>query len=144
MKIVVLDSFAADQGSLPWSGLSALGEVTLYPRTSRAELISRAADADALLTNKVLLDRDVILRLPRLRYVGIVATGTNAVDLAACRDRGIVVTNVPAYGAASVAQLVFALVLHLTTDVAGHSRAVKAGQWANSPDFMFCLMPLTE
>jgi glycerate dehydrogenase len=144
MKIVVLDSFAADQGESVWGGLDALGTVHVYPRTLPGELSSRAKGADALLTNKVLLDASTIEKLGTLRYVGIVATGTNAVDLAVCRARGIAVTNVPGYSTYSVAQLVFALVLHLTHDVAAHDRRVKEGGWALSPDFVFCLQPLTE
>jgi glycerate dehydrogenase len=145
MNIVVLDSFAADQGDTAvWGGLDALGQVTVYPRTARSELLPRASSAAALLTNKVLLDAATIATLPALRYVGIVATGTNAVDLAACRERGIAVTNVPGYSTHSVAQLVFALLLYLTNDVAAHDARVKEGGWAASPDFMFCLGPLTE
>jgi glycerate dehydrogenase len=144
MNIVVLDSFAADQGDAAWGGLGALGELFVYPRTAPSELLPRASAAAALLTNKVLLDAAIIANLPALRYVGIVATGTNAVDLAACRERGIAVTNVPGYSARSVAQLVFALLLHLANDVAAHDRRVKEGGWAASPDFMFCLGPLTE
>src|SRR4051812_10088843 len=118
MNIVVLDSFAADQGAAVWGGLDALGAVSVYPRTAPPELLPRARAAAALLTNKVLLDAATIANLPALRYVGIVATGTNAVDLAACRARGIAVTNVPGYSTRSVAQLVFALLLHLANDVA--------------------------
>jgi glycerate dehydrogenase len=141
---VVLDSFAADQGVDAWSPLDALGTVAVYPRTTRAELVSRAQGAEALLTNKVLLDREILEKLGALRYVGIVATGTNAVDLAVCRARGIAVTNVPGYSTHSVAQHVFALLLHLTNDVAAHDASVKVGAWTTSPDFMYCLRPLTE
>jgi glycerate dehydrogenase len=144
MKIVVLDSFAADQGEPVWGGLSALGEVIVHPRTAPRDVLARAAGAGALFTNKVLLDASTIAQLEALRYVGIVATGTNAVDLGACRARGIAVTNVPGYSTYSVAQLVFALLLHLTHDVAGHDRRVRDGGWAASPDFVFCLQPLVE
>lgn len=144
MRIVVLDGFAADQGSLSWDRLGEFGELAVYPRTRPGELVARAESADALLTNKVLLDEPAIGRLPRLRYVGVVATGTNVVDLGACRERGIAVTNVPGYSKHSVAQLVLALMLHITHDVAGHDAAVKSGGWARSPDFVFCLQPLTE
>jgi glycerate dehydrogenase len=144
MNIVVLDGFAADQGELRWDGLSALGAVTVFPRTTREELRARAASAEALVTNKVVLDRATIEALPRLQYVGIAATGTNAVDLGACRERGIAVTNVPGYSTHSVAELVFALVLHLTHAVAAHDAAVKRGEWARAPDFMFCLVPTSE
>src|SRR5262249_32976372 len=104
----------------------------------------RAESAQALLTNKVLLDGETIAKLPALRYVGIVATGTNAVDLSVCAARGIAVTNVPGYSTASVAQLVFAFILHFTNDVAAHDRRVRDGGWAAAPDFMFCLQPLQE
>lgn len=144
MRIVVLDAFAADQGSLHWDGLRVLGDVEVHARTSRAELVSRARGADALLTNKVLLDGEVLAQLPELKYVGVVATGTNVVDLGACRERGIAVTNVPGYSTFSVAQLVFALLLHRTHDVASHNHAVKEERWAQSPDFVFCLQPLRE
>ncbi|HEX4475479.1 MAG TPA: D-2-hydroxyacid dehydrogenase [Polyangiaceae bacterium] len=145
MNIVVLDSFPADQGdSAAWDPLRALGKVVVHSRTRPTDLVVRAENADALLTNKVLLDPPLIERLPKLRYVGVVATGTNAVSLSTCRERGIAVTNVPGYSTHSVAQLVFALVLQWTHDVAGHDRAVKSGRWAASPDFMFCLRPLVE
>jgi glycerate dehydrogenase len=144
MNIVVVDSFTADQGALSWDALSALGRVTVYPRTAPAELAERAAGADAILTNKVVLDAAALARLPAVRYVGIVATGANVVDLDACRSRGIVVTNVPGYGTHSVAQHVFALLLHHVSDVAGHSARVKAGDWARAPDFMFTARPMTE
>ncbi|HEX4337023.1 MAG TPA: D-2-hydroxyacid dehydrogenase [Polyangiaceae bacterium] len=145
MKIVVLDGFAADQGDAAvWAPLEALGNVEVHPRTAPSELLSRAHGADALLTNKVLLDATTLSRLDALRYVGIVATGTNAVDLTTCRTRGVAVTNVPGYSTHSVAQLVFALLFHLTHDVAAHDSRVKEGGWASSPDFVFCLQPLTE
>jgi glycerate dehydrogenase len=144
MNIVVLDGFAADQGHVRWSALSEYGTLTVHPRTGSGEVLPRARDADALLTNKVVLGRDTLEELPRLRYVGIIATGTNVVDLSLCRDRGIAVTNVPGYSTMSVAQLVFALTLHFTHDVAGHDAKVKSGGWAESPDFMFSLQPLTE
>jgi glycerate dehydrogenase len=145
MQITVLDSFTADQGQVScWEDLKALGALALYPRTSPAELVARAAGANALLTNKVALDSALIAKLPELRYVGILATGTNVVDLAACQERGIAVTNVPSYSTDSVAQLVFAMMLHFTHDVGGHGREVKAGGWARSPDFMFRIRPLSE
>ena len=144
MNIVVLDGFAADQGQLTWDGLSPYGAVTVHPRTAAEDLLARARDAEALLTNKVVLDGETIERLPKLRYVGILATGTNVVSLSACRAQGIAVTNVPGYGTHSVAELVFALLLHLTRDVAGHDGCVKGGGWASSPDFSFSLRPMTE
>lgn len=144
MKIVVLDSFPADQGEDLWQGLRALGSVEIHPRTAPGELGARAAGATALLTNKVVLDAAAIGALPDLGYVGVVATGTNVVDLGACRDRGIAVTNVPGYSTDSVAQLVLALLLAFTHRVERHSGAVKAGAWAACPDFMFTLGPVVE
>jgi glycerate dehydrogenase len=146
MRIVLLDSFAADQGQSDpaWEQLQTLGEVVVYPRTSRDEIIERAAGADALLTNKVELGAQEIAALPALRYIGVVATGTNMVDLETARARGIVVSNVPGYATDAAAQLVFALLLHFTHDVAGHSADVKAGRWAAAPDFCFFRQPLHE
>jgi glycerate dehydrogenase len=144
MRIVVLDSFPADQGAPVWQGLSQLGQVALHPRTRPAELLERAAGAEVLITNKVVLDADTLARLPALRYIGVCATGTNIVDVAAARQRGIAVTNVPGYGPESVAQAVFAAILHFAHDVAGHDAAVKAGDWARSPDFCFFRKPLFE
>jgi len=144
MRTVVLDSFPADHGELSWDGLAPFGEVSVYPRTRAGELLARAQGARALLTNKVVIDAAAVEALPELRYVGVVATGTNVVDVAACRARGIAVTNVPGYSTHSVAQLVFALVLHLTHGVAAHDARVKRGDWASSVDFMFTAQPLTE
>ena len=146
MRIVILDSFAADQGDPDafWAGLRALGELSVHPRTNAGDLLARAAGAGALLTNKVPLDAAAVAALPELRYVGVLATGTNVVDLAAARAAGVAVTNVAGYAAESVAELVFALVLQFTHDVAGHAAAVRAGAWAASPDFSFFTRPLIE
>jgi glycerate dehydrogenase len=144
MRIVVLDGFPADQGELTWDGLAPFGEIVVYPRTRATDLLTRAEGARALLTNKVVLDAAAIEALPELRYVGVVATGTNVVDVAACRARGVAVTNVPGYSTHSVAQLVFALLLHFTHGVAAHDARVKRGDWASSVDFMFTAQPLTE
>lgn len=144
MRVVVLDSFAADQGDAGWAELEALGHVVLHPRTEPALIAARCAAAEAIVTNKVVLDASLIEGLPALRYIGVSATGTNIVDLAAAARRGVAVTNVPGYSTASVAQLVFALVLELATDVAGHDRDVRSGVWARSPDFCFFRRPLTE
>jgi glycerate dehydrogenase len=144
VRIVVLDSFAADRGENRWSKLEQLGQVSVYPRTSNSELEARAREADALLTNKVGLDATAVRALPDLRYIGITATGTNIVDLAECRERGVAVTNVPAYSTDSVAQLVFAMILHFTHGVAQHALHVKSGDWARAPDFTFSVQPLRE
>jgi glycerate dehydrogenase len=143
-RIVVLDGHPMNPGDLSWAPLEALGEVTVHPRTAPEETVARLADAELALTNKVVLDRAVLAQLPRLRYIGVTATGVNVVDLAAARERGLVVTNVPAYSTASVAQLTFALLLELTHGVAAHSRAVHAGRWSAGPDFSFTEFPLRE
>jgi glycerate dehydrogenase len=143
MRIVLLDSFAADQGA-PWPGLERLGEVVAHPRTDPSLVVERCAGAEAIVTNKVVLSKDTIDALPDLRYIGLASTGTNVVDLLAARARGIAVTNVPAYSTESVANLVFAMVLHFSFAVAAHDRAVKAGRWASHPDFCFFLGPLHE
>jgi glycerate dehydrogenase len=146
MRIAVLDSFTADQGEDRWQALRELGEVRLFPRTPRTEVVERARGCAVVLTNKVVLDGATIAALAAdgLRYIGVMATGTNVIDLAAARRHGVVVSNVPGYSTESVAQLVIALVLHLTTDVAGHSARAKAGAWAAGPDFCFFTQPLVE
>lgn len=144
MRIVLLDSFTADQGDTSWPELRALGEVTVYPRAPRGRLVEVCQGAEAVITNKATLSAEVIAALPSLRYIGVCATGTNIVNVAAARARGIAVTNVPGYSADSVAQLTFALILQLAIDVSGHSTAVKAGRWAAGQDFCFFLRPLPE
>jgi glycerate dehydrogenase len=145
-RIVILDSFPADQGDTAgfWSGLRALGDLDVYPRSDDAQRAERGAGAFALMTNKVAIDAPLIAALPALRYVGVMATGTNMVDLATARARGVAVTNVPGYATESVAELVFAVVLHFAFDVAGHDADVKEGAWARSPDFCFFRKPLRE
>ena len=146
MKIVILDSFPADQGdpTYTWEGLRALGDLTVYPRSHEDQIIERARGATAVLTNKVEIRRELLEMLPEIRYVVVLATGTNIVDLEAARARGVAVTNVPGYATDAVAQLVFALILRLTHDVAAHDRAVKEGRWAASPDFSLFVQPLVE
>jgi glycerate dehydrogenase len=145
-RIVILDSFAADQGEEAafWQGLGALGELEVYPRTAEEAVVERLRAADAAFTNKVPLSAADFAALPQLRYVGIMATGTNMIDLPGARAAGVAVTNVPGYATESVAELVFALILQLSHDVAGHSAAVKGGRWATSPDFCFFVQPLIE
>jgi glycerate dehydrogenase len=145
VRIVVLDSFAADQGEQAgWTELEALGEAVVYPRTPPGEVVGRARDAEAIVINKVVIGAETIAALPALRYIGVSATGTNVVDLVTARARGIAVTNVPGYAAESVAQLTFAMILELAIDVAAHSAAVKAGRWADTEDFCFFLRRLPE
>jgi glycerate dehydrogenase len=145
-RIVVLDSFAIDQGEpeTVWREMAALGELAVFEQTEPAEVAARGRDAVALLTNKVTLSAADLQALPALRYIGITATGTNVVDLAAARAAGLAVTNVPGYATESVAELVFALILQFAFDVSGHNAAVKAGVWAASSDFCFFRQPLTE
>ncbi|MGL4222824.1 MAG: D-2-hydroxyacid dehydrogenase, partial [Shewanella sp.] len=142
MKIVVLDGETLNPGDLSWQAISDLGEFNCFARTPDAEIIPRAQDAEIVLTNKTPLDANTLAKLPKLKYIGVLATGTNVVDLAAAKGFGIVVTNVPAYGPDAVAQMVFAHILHHTQAVAAHHQAVAAGQWSNCSDFCFTLMPL--
>ncbi|MEL4280913.1 MULTISPECIES: D-2-hydroxyacid dehydrogenase [Shewanella] len=142
MKIVVLDGETLNPGDLTWQVVSELGEFSCFARTPSAEIIPRAQDAEIVLTNKTPLDANTLAQLPKLKYIGVLATGTNVVDLAAAKELGIVVTNVPAYGPDAVAQMVFAHILHHTQAVAVHHQAVAAGQWSNCSDFCFTLMPL--
>ncbi|MDW8309896.1 MAG: D-2-hydroxyacid dehydrogenase [Verrucomicrobiales bacterium] len=144
MKIVVLDGFTLNPGDLSWDGLRALGECTIYDRTAPHETLARAAEAEIVLTNKVVLNREHLARLPRLRYISVLATGTNVVDLAAARERGIPVSNVPAYSTMSVAQATFALLLELTHHTGHHAQAVREGRWSRCPDFSFHDFPLIE
>jgi len=146
MRIVVLDSYTTDQGEPEsfWAPLRAFGEVTLHPRTAAGDVVARCQGATAVLTNKVVLGAAELAALPDVRYVGVLATGTNVVDLAAARAAGVVVTNVPGYATDAVAQLVFGLILHFTHDVAGHAAAVRSGGWTESPDYCFFRQPLTE
>jgi glycerate dehydrogenase len=144
MKIVVLDGHTLNPGDLGWDGLAALGECVVYDRTPPAQVQERATDAEVVLTNKTALTRDALVRLPRLRYVGVLATGYNVVDLEAARERGIVVTNVPAYSTRSVVQLTFALLLELTLHVGHHAETVREGKWARSADFAYWDFPLIE
>ena len=145
MKLVVLDGHTLNPGDLNWSALLELGEQPeIYERTAPQDTVSRAAEAEILLTNKVILDRETLAQLPKLKYVGILATGINVIDLAAARERGIVVTNVPAYSTASVVQLTFALLLELTQRVGHHAGSVRQGNWVKSKDFAFWDFPLVE
>ena len=144
MNIVVLDGFTLNPGDLSWSALEALGACTIHERTAPELTIERARAAEILLTNKVVLGREQIERLPRLRYVGVLATGYNVVDTDAARARGIVVTNVPSYGTRSVAQMTFALLFELTHHVGHHAATVREGRWTASRDFCYWDYPLLE
>ena len=144
MTIVVLDGYAANPGDLSWDGLGELGELTVYERTAPDEVLERAKGAQAITTNKVLITAELMDQLPELRYIGVLATGYNVVDIPAARKRGIVVTNIPAYSTMSVAQLVMAHLLNITNRVALHSQAVAAGKWQTCKDFTFTLTPQIE
>ncbi len=144
MQLVVLDGYTLNPGDLDWSPLAGLGDLQVFDRTRREEIIPRAADAEIVLTNKTVLDAPIIAALPRLRYLGVLATGYNVVDLEAARARGVPVTNVPGYSTPSVAQLTFALLLELTHHVGRHSAGVRAGRWSRNPDFCYWETPLVD
>ena len=143
-NIVILDGYAANPRDLSWDELKALGICTIYDRTAPEEVVTRAADAEILLTNKTVLDADTLAALPHLRYIGVLATGYNIVDVEAARQRGIVVTNIPAYSTDSVAQMVFAHLLNICQQVQHHSEEVRSGRWSSCPDFCFWDTPLIE
>lgn len=142
MKIVVLDGETLNPGDLSWQSLNELGEFACFSRTSGADIVARAQGAEVILTNKTPLNAKTLAQLPSLKYIGVLATGTNVVDIAAAKAQGIVVTNVPAYAPDAVAQMVFAHILHHTQAVAAHHQAVVDGRWVNCQDFCFTLMPL--
>jgi glycerate dehydrogenase len=144
MKIVVLDGHTLNPGDLTWEPLSALGDLTVHERTPREKTVERASGAAVVLTNKTVLGRAEIEALPGLQYIGVLATGYNVVDLAAAREAGVVVTNVPAYSTASVAQTVFAFILEFAQNVALHTDSVRAGEWTRSADFAYWKTPLVE
>lgn len=142
--IVILDGYALNPGDLSWDRLQELGDCTIFERTTPEEVAERIADAEIVLTNKGLVSRDVIASATRLRYVGVMATGYNVVDTEAAAKRDIVVTNVPTYGTASVAQMVFAHLLNLTQRVGDHSAAIHQGKWAAASDWCYWDSPLVE
>lgn len=147
MKIVVLDGHALNPGDLSWQGFEAYGEVVVYDRTSytnKQEIIERIGSAEAILTNKTPIDEEVLAAVPQLKYIGVVATGYNVVDIAAARKRGIPVTNIPAYGTDAVAQSTFALLLEIANQVGVHNQSVHQGDWQNSIDFTYWKTPLME
>ncbi|EPT34092.1 4-phosphoerythronate dehydrogenase [Bacteroidetes bacterium oral taxon 272 str. F0290] len=144
MKIVVLDGYGLNPGDLAWDEMGKLGSLTVYDRTSSGELLLRAAGAEALITNKTAIDAEAMAKLPALKYIGVLATGYNIVDVDAARKRGIVVTNIPAYSTRSVAQTVFAHLLNITNHVAHYASENRNGRWANSSDFCYWDTALTE
>ncbi|MGN0797798.1 MAG: D-2-hydroxyacid dehydrogenase [Christensenellales bacterium] len=143
-KIVVLDGNAVNPGDLSWEELEKLGEVTVYARSSREEAIERAKDADIILDNKVKLDRELLSKFVNLKYIGLLSTGYDVVDVRYAKSRNIPVCNVPKYSSASVAQLTIALLLELCMGVGKHDRSVKDGQWAECPDFCYTVQSIEE
>ena len=143
-KIVILDGYTANPGDLSWKPLEEIGELTVYDRTKPEETIERAKDADIVLTNKVLIKRQEIEQLPKLKYIGVLATGYNVVDIEAAHEHGIIVTNVPAYSTESVAQMVFSHLLTVTNRTEHYAIQNRAGKWTASPDFSYWDTPLTE
>ena len=141
MKIVILDGFTANPGDLSWKGLEELGMLTVYDRTKPEETIARAAEADIVLTNKVIINREVMAQLPQLKYIGVLATGYNVVDIEAAHERGIIVTNVPAYSTESVAQMVFAHLLTVTNRTEHYAIQNRQGRWSKNPDFCYWDFP---
>ena len=147
MKIVVLDGHTENPGDLDWNGLKSLGELTVYDRTpldDEDEIVSRVGDCEIVLTNKTPLSRPVLDRCPQVRYIGLLATGYNVVDVDAARERGIPVCNVPGYGTSSVAQFAIALLLEICCRVGHHDQAVHQGRWSACPDYCFWDYPLVE
>jgi glycerate dehydrogenase len=144
MKIVVLDGHTLNPGDLRWDGLQALGECRIYDRTAPGEVAARAAGADILLTNKTVLSREILGGLPGLRFISVTATGYNIVDVAAARERGIPVSNVPSYGTRAVAQLTLALLLELALHAGHHAQTARDGRWAKCPDYCYWDFPLLE
>ena len=143
-NIVVLDGFTLNPGDLCWDDLQSLGSCEIFDRTAPDQILTRCASAEIILTNKVPLTRETIAALPKLRYIGVLATGYNIVDAAAARERGIPVTNVPDYSTRSVAQLTFALLLELTHHAGHHAQTVRDGRWSRSLDFCYADFPLIE
>ena len=144
MKIVILDGYTENPGDLSWEGLEQLGELTVYEHTKTEEIISRIGDAELVITNKTPVSAETFAACPQIKYVGVLATGYNVVDVDAARERGIVVTNIPTYGTQAVAQYVFALLLELCHHVGHHSSAVQQGRWTEGRDFCFWDYPLIE
>ena len=144
MKIVVLDGYGLNPGDLSWKGMEALGELTVYDRTSPSELMERSEGAEALITNKTLITAENMEALPDLKYIGVLATGYNVVDIEAAKARGIVVTNIPAYSTSSVAQMVFAHILNITQRVGHYAEENSKGRWTDNADFCYWDTDLVE
>lgn len=144
MKIVLLDTYTLNPEDLSWDSMQALGDCTIYERTAPEEVIERCKDAEAIFTNKVIFTKEIMAQLPHLKYIGVIATGYNVIDLADARQRGIIVTNIPAYSTASVAQMVFSQILNFAQNISKHAASVSKGEWAESIDFSYRLTPQIE
>ena len=144
MKIVVLDGYTLNPGDLSWEGFESLGEVQVYNRTPAEKTVERIGDAPVILTNKTAITKEILDQCPAIRYIGVLATGYNVVDVKAAAQKGILVTNIPSYGTDAVAQYAFALLLELCHHVGLHDESVKAGEWENCQDFCYWKTPLME
>lgn len=143
-RLVVTDGYTINPGDLDWSGIQQFGEMTLYDRTAPGQIVERCRDAEMVITNKTPFNKETLAQLPALKFIGVTATGYNNIDTAAARERNITVCNVPAYGAFSVAQHTFALILEITNHVALHAASVKQGDWVKAADWCYTKAPLTE
>lgn len=144
MKIVVMDGNGVNPGDISWKKIEQFGQLTVYPRTTPEEVLDHVGDAEIVLTNKTVFDAEIISRLTNTKYIGVLATGYNVVDLKAAREHGIVVTNIPAYSTDSVAQMTFAHILNVTNRVDHYARASREGEWSRCPDFCYWDQPLME
>lgn len=144
MKIVILDAFAVNPGDLSWDFLKKYGELAVYDRTERSEVISRCAGADIVLSNRSAVSRELLEACPTVKFINTLGTGYDMIDLEACRERGVIVCNVPAYSSDSVAQLAFMLIMNLTTDIAALCGSVREGKWTGMADFMYREIPYAE
>lgn len=144
MKIVVLDGYTLNPGDISWEGMEALGDVIVYDRTKEDEIVARIGDAEVVYTNKTPITRETLDACPSVKFIGVLATGYNVVDIEAAKEKGIPVSNIPTYGTAAVSQFAIALLLELCHHVGEHSQAVKAGDWSSNPDWCFWNYPLVE
>ncbi len=144
MKIVVLDGYTLNPGDISWEGMEAVGEVTVYDRTKPEEVVERIGDAEVVYTNKTPITRDTLDQCGNIRFIGVLATGYNIIDIEAAKEKGIPVSNIPTYGTAAVSQFAIALLLELCHHIGEHSDAVKNGEWTSNPDWCFWKYPLVE
>ena len=144
MKIVVLDGYTLNPGDISWEGLEAFGEVTVYDRTKAEDIVKRIGDAEVVYTNKTPITKETLDQCPNVRFIGVLATGYNIVDIEAAKEKEIPVANIPTYGTAAVSQFAIALLLELCHHIGEHSDAVKAGEWSSNPDWCFWKHPLIE